>query len=306
MNRNPNAIKMLARNGWRPVHGLRLLLGLAAAFLVTWQAWRDMALAAIRHDYARPIVLVIPVMIWLVWVRRARFRFVRPGGTGLGWVLLAAGAQFTIMGMHLFQLRSAWYFGAVLIVAGTIIVCTGKSVVKQFLPAWVIMPLLVPVPYTLAALIANPIQVFEANAIAALYGVFGVGVDVITNAPGASRLVVGDTTLPLDSACKGLPTVMSLMLISYGFVFGSPMRASARATVLIISPVIALLCSALALGATLWLYDGRSALMTADLIRALSEWVTLLFAFLLIAGSLRVLIWASVPVHHYHLASASP
>ena len=305
MKQRAMAIKMLARNGWRRSDGVRLVLALAAAFVATWSAWADMAGAAIRHDYARPIVLVVPIMAWLVWVRRARFRFVRPGGYGVGWVVLIAGAQLFYMAQYVYPMRSAWHLGAVLMVGGAIIASTGKSVVKQFMPAWLIMPLLVPVPYTVASLIASPMQLFEAHAIAWLYGLFGVGVQVIDLAPGASRLVVGDTTLPLASACKGLPTVLSLMLISYGFVFGSPMRASVRATLLLISPVIALICSALALGGTLWLYDGRSALMTADLIRALSEWATLLIAFLLIAGALRVLVWASVPVHQYHLASAS-
>lgn len=300
------AIKMLARNGWRKSDGVRLLLAVGAALLATWSAWRDMAISAVQNDYARPIVLVIPIMAWLVWVRRARFRFVRPGGYAVGWVVLFAGAQLFYMAHYVFHLRSAWHLGAVLMVAGAIIASTGKSVVKQFMPAWLAMLLLVPVPYTLAALIATPIQLIEAHAIAELYSFFGVHVEVLDNAPGVSRLVVGDTVLPLASACKGLPTVMSLMLISYGFVFGSPMRYSVRTTLLLISPVVAMLCSAVALGGTLWLYDGHSAQVTADLIRALSEWATLLLAFLLIAGALRVLAWASVPVHQYHLASASP
>lgn len=308
MKHRATAIKMLARNGWRKSDGVRLVLAVTAALIATWSAWRDMAIAAIQNDYARPIVLVIPIMVWLVWVRRARFRFVRPGGYAIGWVVLIAGAQLFYMAHYVFQLRSAWHLGAVLMVAGAIIASTGKSVVKQFMPAWLIMLLLVPVPYTLAVLIASPIQLFEAHAIGGLYGLFGVNVEVATATtvtPDTSRLVVGDTTLHLASVCKGLPTIMSLMLISYGFVFGSPMRSSVRATLLMISPVIALLCSALALGGTLWLYDGRATPMTADLIRALSEWMTLLFAFLLIAGALRVLAWASVPVHRYHLASAS-
>lgn len=305
MNQKGMAIKMLARNGWRVSHGVRLLLAVIAAVLLTMPAWIDIALTAIHKDYAKPVVLVIPVMVWLIWVRRARFRFVRPKGFGVGLVILIAGIQFYYMGQHMYGIRSAGHLGAVLITGGAIILCTGKSTLRQFLPAWLIMPFLVPVPHTLAVLIATPIQVFEANVIAQLYGLFDIGVQVFTNAPGKSLLLVGDTTLPLDSACKGLPTILSLMLISYGFVFGSPMRPAVRAMLLLISPVIALLCSALALGGTLWLYDGRSALMTADLIRAFSEWATLLLAFLLIAGALRVLVWASVPVHQYHLASAS-
>lgn len=298
------ATKTLARNGWRPRHAVFLFLCVGAAVAFTWPAWVEMLRRVILHDYARSSVLVLPIMAWLVWVRRARFRFVTPGGPGLGLIVLVSGIQLYLIGQQVYGLKSTWQFGAVMIVSGAVLICTGKSVVRQFIPAWVILPLLVPVPGTLADLIATPIQLFEAQAIAGLYGLLGVSVKVLSS-PGTSTVVVGNEALAIDNVCKGLPTILSLMLISYGFVFASPMRPVVRAGLLIITPVIALLCSAIALGGTLWLYDGRSALMTADLIRALSEWATLLLAFLLIAGTLRLLAWASVPVHQYHLASTS-
>lgn len=299
------AVKTLARNGWRPRHGLFLVVLVGLAIALTWSAWTDIYHVVLSYEYARSSILVLPVMIWLVWVRRARFRFVRPGGPGIGLIVMVSGIQLYYIGNYVYELRVPWLFGAVLIVTGAFLIGTGKSVIRPFLPAWFILPLLVPVPVTLAALIAKPIQLFEAQSIAMLYGLFGVSVEVLSS-PGSSRVVMGETTVPLDSVCKGLPTILSLMLISYGFVFGSPMRPLVRAILLLIAPIIALFCSAVSLGGTLWLYDGRSDLMTADLVRALSEWVTLLLAFLVIAGSLKLLAWASVPVHQYHLASTSP
>lgn len=304
MNQLNQATKTLARNGWRLHHALVLLALLVIALALTWQAWSEMATMVIRNDYARTSVLVLPIMAWLVWVRRARFRFVKPGGPGLGIIVLISGIQLYVVAEYYYGLRSASHFGAIMILAGTVLIVTGKSVVRPFLPAWAILPFLVPVPVTVANLIAKPIQLFEAESIAALYGLFGVSVKVLSS-PGTSRVLVGDTALHIDIVCKGLPTILSLMLISYGFVFGSPMRPLIRAILLLIAPIIALVCSSIALGGTLWLYDGRSTLMAADLIRAASEWVTLLLAFLLIAGSLRMLVWASVPVHQYHLASTS-
>ena len=298
------AAKTLARNGWRLHHAVLLLALFVIAVALTWPAWSKMATMVIRNDYARTSVLVLPIMAWLIWVRRVRFRFIKPGGPGLGIIVLISGIQLYVIAEYYYGLRSAAQFGAVMTVVGAVLVVTGKSVIRPFLPAWAILPFLVPVPATVAALIAKPIQLFEAESIAALYGLFGVSVKVITS-PGTSRVLVGDTALHIDSVCKGLPTILSLMLISYGFVFGSPMRPAVRTILLVITPIIALVCSSLALGGTLWLYDGRSTLMAADLIRAASEWATLLLAFLLIAGSLRLLTWASVPVHQYHLASTS-
>ena len=304
MNNLNRATKTLARNGWRTSHGVRLLIAIALAFAATWPAWREMVYAAFHNENARTSILVLPIIVWLVWVRRARFRFIRPGGYTVGLILLVAGLQFYYMSQYIYGLRSMSHMGAVLILAGAVLVCTGDSLLKQFLPAWAILPLLVPVPVTLAVLIARPIQVFEAESIASLYGLLGVSVQVFSG-PGEGLVVVGDRTLPIDNVCKGLPTILSLLLTSYGFVFSSPMRATVRLVLLLIAPLIALLCSSIALGGTLWLYDGRSTLVIADLIRALSEWATLLIAFLLIASSLRLLTWASVPIHHYHLASNS-
>lgn len=298
------AMKMLARNGWRRADGVRLLLAVVAAVVATLPAWVDMAAASLSSDIARPSVLVLPIMAWLIWVRRARFRNVRPGGYSLGWIILVSGAQLYFVGHYAYGLRSPWHIGAVMLVAGAILVCTGKSAFKQFLPAWLLLPFVVPVPDTLALLIAQPIQLFEAHSIAWLYGLLGVPVEVFSR-PVNSLMVVGGEQLLVDNVCKGLPTMMSLVLICYGFVFGSPMRPSVRAGILLAAPFVALLCSASALCATLWLYNGHSSPMTADLIRSMTQWGTLLLAFLLITVLLRMLAWASVPVYQYNLASTA-
>ena len=305
MKSNYRAIKMLVRNGWKTSHAVKLLVVLIISIAVTWTAWRQIAWAAIHNDLARPSVLVLPIMAWLIWVRRSRFRFVKPGGWAIGLILLLAGAQMYYKGMYVYELRSVYHLGAVLIVAGSVLLVTGRSVLKQFLPAWLILPLLVPIPATLISLIARPLQLLEAQFISAVYGLFGFSVQII-DGQVSSRVVIGNSSLPIENVCKGLPTTLSLMLICYGFVFSSPMRPVVRVILLAITPLVALLCSALALGGTLWLYGGESALVTADYIRAMSQWATLLIAFLLIAGSVRVLVWASVPVHQYHLASTSP
>ena len=305
MNSKNRAIKMLARNGWKIDHGLKLFVILTVAVFFTWQAWYEMAWASLHHEIARPTVLVLPIIVWLVWVRRSRFRYVRPGGSSVGLIMLVAGIQLFVMSHYFYSVRSASHLGAVLILAGAFLTVTGKTLFYQFLPAWLILPFIVAVPETLATLLSYPIQLFEAHFIAFIYGLFGFGIQIVET-PGSSRMIVGGKTLPLGSVCKGLPTMLSLVFICYGFVYGSPMRSIVRVSLILVAPFIALLCSAAALGGTLWLYSGQSALVTADLISAISQWATLLIAFLLIIGTVRLLAWASVPIHQYHLASTSP
>jgi len=96
--------------------------------------------------------------------------------------------------------------------------------------------------------------------------------------------------------------VMDLFLVSWAFVFGSPLRWSVRMVILLLSPVSAILCGALGLIATLWLYGSPALAAYADLLYQLCVWATLLIAFMLLAAAIRALAWVSVPVRPYHLA----
>ena len=296
-------LNILKRNGWSRTDLVRVGLAMLAAVVVTYPAWSYIfGYAIVHYEYARPIVLVPLVVAWLLWVRRARLRNVVPGQVWPGWLLLAAGAQ-----LHFFSffenepLLSTWCLGAVLMVFGALIVTTGKSVLLQFKSAWFALLFLVPIPITAADLLSMPIQLGEAQAITTIYQSFGMDAFVI-NDPRYPMVCVGDATLPLASTCKGMATALALMIICYGFVFGAPLRTSVRVGLLLLSPVIAVFCSSLSLLCTLWVYD-QAALVTADTVRAVSEWVTLLFAFLLVAGVLRLLMLVSVPVYEFHLAS---
>lgn len=296
-------LNILKRNGWRGSDLIRITLAMLAAVVVTYPAWLYIfGYAVLHYEHARPIVLVPLVVAWLLWVRRARVRNVVPGQVWPGWLLLAAGTQ-----LHFFsffdgeRLLTAWALGAVLMVFGAFIVTTGKSVLLQFKPAWFALLLLVPLPLTMMELLSAPIQLGEAQAITAIYR--GMGIDAfVLQDPRYPVVCVGSATLPVASACKGLATALALMIICYGFVFGAPLRASVRIGLLVLSPVIALLCSSLSLLCTLWVYD-QTALVTADTVRVVSEWVTLLFAFLLVAGLLRLMMMVSIPVYEFHLAS---
>jgi hypothetical protein len=94
---------------------------------------------------------------------------------------------------------------------------------------------------------------------------------------------------------------LSLFLVSYGFVFGTPLRMSVRLGVLLLSPLSAIVCSTVALIATFWLFNDLSV-ETADVLLRVGEWVMLMVAFLLLIATIRMLSWASVPVRHYSLA----
>ncbi|MEM9019221.1 MAG: archaeosortase/exosortase family protein [Planctomycetota bacterium] len=296
-------LNILKRNGWQRADLIRIVLSVAAAVLMTYPAWVYIfGFAVVHYEHARPIVLVPLVVIWLIWVRRARARNIVPGQVWPGWLLLAAGAQLYYFSFFENErLVTTWCLGAVFIVFGALIVTTGKSVLFQFKPAWFALFLLVPFPVTAMNLLSTPIQLGEAQVITAAYRAVGVDAHVIVD-PRYPMVCIGSATLPVDSACKGVATALALLIICYGFVFGAPLRTPIRVGLLVLSPVIAVLCSSLSLFCTLWVYD-QMALVTADTVRAVSEWLTLLFAFLLVAGLLRFLMLVSIPVYEFHLAT---
>ena len=294
-------LNILRRNGWRQSDLYRVIVAMLLAVVFTSPAWRYIGWAIWRYEHARPIVLVPLVVAWLIWVRRARLRNVMPGQVWPGWLMILAGAQLYFFSYFYYELITAWCLGAVLLVFGAFIVTTGRSVLVQFLPAWVALLLLVPIPLTAMILLSTPVQLAEAHAITGIYRGVGLQASVLED-PRYPMVLVGSVSLPLASACKGLATALALSIISYGFVFGTPLRTSVRFGVLVLTPLIAILCSSLSLLCTLWVYD-QWALVTADTVRAVSEWVTLLFAFLIVTGLLRLLTLISVPVYEFHLAS---
>jgi len=301
--------RTLSKNGWSQADVLRIGGAMLAAAIATYSAWQHIVFKMLHDEHSHAIVLVPLVALWLFWVRRQRLRFVTPGNRWPGWLMVVAGIQFYFVNSMMDEpIRTAWYLGAILLVGGAFVVTTGSAVLRQFRPVWLVLVFLIPIPVTLAVRVSLPFELLEARMITGLYRLVGIDAALLRLPTGAAHLTesytlrIGDTTVPMSAACKGLSTIMAMFLISYGFVFGLPLKWFVRLGLLVISPAIAVLCSAVALLCTLWVYD-QTAMVTADVVRTVSEWATLLIAFLMLAGVLRLLGWASVPVSDYHLAS---
>ena len=61
--------------GW---HVAAALLAGAVGVAVTWNAWQEIYMFATRDEEASHIFLVIPVALYMIWVRRMRLRHCRP------------------------------------------------------------------------------------------------------------------------------------------------------------------------------------------------------------------------------------
>ena len=283
------------RNGWSHWH-LIAAAGLSAlAVAVTWGAWADMVHIGVIDEESSHIFLVPIVAAWLVWVRRARLSQCRPVGLAVGPAILAVGWLLSWYGYHN-GIQSFWHGGAVLIVMGAALSVLGREVLMRFLPAFVVLAFLVPIPGIIRQEIAIPLQTATASVTQDLVQLAGASIDRTGN-----LLQINGVDVAVAEACNGMRMVFALVLVSYAFAFGTPLRWYARGLVLLASPLVALVVNIVRMMPTVWLY-GYSPEHVADRFHDWSGWIMMGIAFLLLMAILQILRWSMIPVTRYTLA----
>jgi exosortase/archaeosortase family protein len=106
----------------------------------------------------------------------------------------------------------------------------------------------------------------------------------------------------IAEACNGMRMVFTLFLACYVFAFVTPLRPIARLTVLIISPLVAVVFNVIRLVPSIWVF-GHASAGIAERFHTFSGWMMLVLAFLGLMSILKVLRWAMVPVFRFPLAS---
>ncbi|MEX0742654.1 MAG: exosortase/archaeosortase family protein, partial [Phycisphaeraceae bacterium] len=293
----------LVRNGWTLWHPLMALLLMALGVMVTWEAWADIFRIASYDEESSQIYLVFPIFAWLVWVRRERLRHCIPRGQFIGVAIMLVGWILTSYGYYN-AVQSFWHGGAVLVVAGGFLAVAGKDVLRRFLPAFVVLVFLVPVPGRLRLAIAEPLQGYLAVITQVIFDLLGVEVE-----RAGHTLQINGTQVAIAEACNGLRMVFSLVLVSYGFAFGTPLRNYVRAIIVLASPMSAILTNVVRMIPTVWLYGwsgetvmGMPGDEVANTFHDLAAWPMVIVAFLILMAIIKVLRWALIPVTPYTLA----
>lgn len=285
------------RNDWTWMHLVGALVMVLLAIWVALPAWKDIYHIAMKDEESSHILLVPIAVIWLAWVRRGRFKQCRPEGTLFGVLLLAIGWASWSFGFWE-NVQSLWQGGAVLMAIGAAITILGKDVFFRFLPVFVVLIFLVPVPGRVRHAIALPMQTQTASVTQGILSMFGVPVQL-----EGSLLVVNGQQVNIAEACNGMRMVFTLLMVCYIFAFITPLRGYVRALILIASPLVAIVCNVIRLIPTVWVF-GHYSHETAEIFHAVAGWVMLVVAFLLLMSIVKILRWALVPVAEYTLASA--
>jgi exosortase len=289
------AIIALTRRGWTPPQLAVGLLLAALGVAATSDAWKDLWQVATSSEEQSHVFLAPIVAGWLFWVRRERLRRLTPEGRWIGPVVVALGWLLWSTG-DLTLTQGFWHAGAVLVVLGGLLSVLGTGFLRRFLPAFVVLAFMVPVPGLVREKIALPLQTVTAQATQVMLDILGVDA-----ARTGNVLVINEVRVAIAEACNGLRMVFALTLVSFAFAYGTPLRESVRVVIIVLSPVSAILCNVVRLVPTVWMY-GRFEADTAETFHDVTGWIMLPLAFLLLLGIIRALRWALIPVQRFTLA----
>jgi len=213
----------------------------------------------------------------------------------VGPLIAAAGAFLYVVGDAMLA-QSLWHGGAVLLVVGSFLAIAGRDVLMNFLPAFVVLGFLVPIPGRVRQQIALPLQETTAKATQSSCEMIGLPVDRSGNV-----LTINSVEIAVAEACNGMRMTFALILVSYAFAFSMPLRWWVRLLLVALSGDFAVICNVIRLVPTVWFFGNWSS-DAAELFHELSGWVMLFAAFLLLMTLVRLLRWAAMPVTAFRMA----
>ncbi|HSV14196.1 MAG TPA: exosortase/archaeosortase family protein [Tepidisphaeraceae bacterium] len=288
--------RLFRSDRWTLAHVFAATVMAAIGVAVTWPAWANIYHIASRDEESSHVFLVPVVALWMLWARRVRFRYCKPTGTILGPILVGVGWAISSFGFY-HGIQSFWHGGAVIVVLGCIVAVLGKHAILRFLPVVAVLAFLVPVPGEIRLRVALPLQNWTARIEQTMFEVLGT--EVVRS---GNQLTINGVPVHIIEACNGLRMVFALILVSYAFSYGLPLRNSVRIVILLVSPIAAIFCNLIRILPTVWLY-GNASRAVATAFHDYSGWLMLPIALLMLLGIIRLLRWAMIPVMRYTLAS---
>jgi len=249
-------------------------LGLIALF---WRDWRDMATQWWTISTYNHIVLVVPILVWLVLLRRRELAQLRPQSWWPGLLLFASAAFLWVLGSFA-GLSLARQLGAVAMLQGAVLTLLGPRLTAGLAFPLAYMLFLVPMGEELVPLL----QLLTARMAMALLAVTGVpalsdGV-FITTAAGYFKVA---------EACSGIKFLIAMAafaVLAANLCFRSWPR---RLAFVAVALVIAVLANGVRAWGTIFIAQSRGVAFAAGIDHIVYGWIF----FALVMSALLALAW---------------
>ena len=226
----------------------RAALIVVASVSALAHVWQDLADLAFRDEESSHIAIAPVVFVWLVWVRRDRFRQVSSEGQLVGLLLLILGVVVHEVGIAA-RTVAIWHISALVALLGGFCLSFGTSFLRLFAPAILSLAFLIPVPGLIRQELSLPLQYYSAMLTEVCLS--NVGMDVTRS---GCLLSVNGTQVLIAEACNGMRMLFSVMLVVYGMFFSLPTSRLLKIVMCMLSPLAALLLNTVRLILTAAMY----------------------------------------------------
>jgi len=289
-------MKVPPRRIWRfRDYALLALLALVAIWAHR-QPLADIIRIGVRDEEQSHIFLAPIVALWLLWLRRSRLRYVALRPNLIGPLIVAAGWLASWWGFQA-GVQVAWHGGAVVTLIGVLLSFTGPVPLRLFAPVFLVLAFMLPIPGGIRHQLAYPLQEMATGVTHATLELIG-----ISAMKSGNVLIINGEQVAVGEACNGMRMVFALTLVVYAFAFGTPLKPTTRAVLILLSPLVAMLCNVIRLVPTSLIF-GYGDVHAAQTFHDLAGWVMLPVALIVLVAALKMVRWLEFPVMSFRLAS---
>jgi exosortase len=284
---------MTDRSRW--IQGLALGVLVAALAALYFRPFVDLVGIWFADDNLSHSFLLVPVIGYLVWARRAALAATerRPANLGLALVLVSllvlligtAGVEFFLMRMS-----------AVGVIVGTVLYLAGWQWLRILVFPISLTLLVIPIPPVIFYQITFPLQVMATK-----FGVAALELAQIPVLREGNVIWLSHTTLEVTEACSGIRSLLSLFTLALLYGYFTDPRQPARAVIALSSVPIAIFANGLRIAGTglAAQYIGPQA--ATGFFHSFSGWVvfmTSLVMLLAVANAVRLLPLSPIRLQH--------
>jgi len=187
--------------------------------------------------------------LYLLWGDRKRLARCEVGPCWWGVVVILAAQAARLYGL-VFLFESAERYSLVLTIIGFVLLVGGRQVFRQVFWLLLFLFLMIPLPGRIHNMISGPLQSFATFLAVASLEVLGV-----TVAREGHTMVLNDRVpLAVAEACSGLRMLTAFVAVSFGLAYMVDRPRWQKATLVVSSIPVAILCNQIRLVVTALLF----------------------------------------------------